>query len=123
MEACLVAVDGQITVTVRGEVDAATAGALREALKGATVPGTKLVVDLSGTLFMDSSGLNVLLRARSQLEKIGSTIVLRSPHERVLKVLRISGLDRIFPIELEPGQNDKDHDPEEPDEREGRLPG
>jgi anti-anti-sigma factor len=105
MEACLLDADGQTTVTVRGEVDLATAGALWETLQKAAVAGTTLVVDLSGTRFIDSSGLDLLLRARRNLATMGSTIVLRSPHQGVLKVLQVSGLDRIFTIELEPGPN------------------
>jgi anti-sigma B factor antagonist len=123
MEASLVEVNGQVTVTVRGEVDLATAGALWEALQKATVPGTTLVVDLSGTRFMDSSGLDVLLRARRYLATIGSTILLRSPHERVLKLLEISGLDRVFPIELEGGRKNNDRDLGGPDNPEGQVRG
>jgi anti-sigma B factor antagonist len=121
MEASLVDVDGQITVTVRGEVDLATAGALWETLQKASVAGTTLVVDLSGTSFMDSSGLDVLLRARRHLATIGSTILLRSPHERVVKLLEVSGLDRVFPLEPERGPNDSE--PGGPGEREWQPPG
>jgi anti-sigma B factor antagonist len=107
MEASLVNVGGQVTVTVRGEVDIATAGALWETLQRATAPRTALIVDLSGTLFIDSSGLDVLLRARRHLASVGSTIVLRSPHKHVIKILEISGLAGIFPIEFEPGPGDQ----------------
>jgi anti-sigma B factor antagonist len=123
MEASLVEVYGQVTVTVRGEVDLATAGTLWEALRKATVPGNTLVVDLSGTLFMDSTGLDVLLRARRHLATIGSTILLRSPHERVLKLLEASGLDGVFPIEFVRGPNDNDLDLGEPGEREAQPSG
>jgi anti-sigma B factor antagonist len=121
MEASLVETDGQVTVTVSGEVDLATAGALWDTLQKAAVPGTTLVVDLSGTLFMDSSGLDVLLRTRRHLAAIGSTIVLRSPHNRVRKLLEVSGLDRIFPIELE--REPDDHDLGEQGVRERQQPG
>jgi anti-sigma B factor antagonist len=123
MEASLVDVDGQITVTVRGEVDLATAGALWETLQKASVAGTTLVVDLSGTSFMDSSGLDVLLRARRHLVTIGSTILLRSPHERVLQLLEVSGLDRVFPIEPVRGPNDNGHDLVGPGEQEAQPSG
>jgi anti-sigma B factor antagonist len=116
MEASLVDVNGQVTVTVCGEVDLATAGALWEALQRAAVPSSTLVVDLSATSFMDSSGLDVLLRARRHLATIGSTILLRSPHERVVNLLEVSGLDRVFPVELGRG-------PSGPDDRERVRPG
>jgi anti-sigma B factor antagonist len=116
MEASLVEVNGQVAVVVCGEVDLATAGALWEALQRAAVPSSTLVVDLSGTSFMDSSGLDVLLRARRHLATIGSTILLRSPHERILKLLEVSGLDRVLPVELERGLSG-------PDNRERVRPG
>ena len=42
--------------SVSGEVDLATAGAVRETLQSATVTWLTLVVDLSEVRFMDSSG-------------------------------------------------------------------
>jgi anti-anti-sigma regulatory factor len=88
-----------------------------------TVPGATLRIDLSGTRFMDSSGMDVLLRPRRHLATIGSTILLRSPHERVAKLLQVSGLDRVFPIELERGPKESGHDLGEPGEHEGQPPG
>ena len=111
-------------MTVHGEVDVATAGALRETLKRATVPGTKLVVDLAGGRGSRApAAWKCSYAARSQLEKIGSTMVLRSPHERVMRILEVSGLDRIIRSELGPWQNDKDHDLGGLDGRKGQLPG
>jgi anti-anti-sigma factor len=72
---------------------------------------------------MDSSGLDVLLRARRHLATIGSTILLRSPHERVLKLLEVSGLDRVFPIEPVRGPNDNGHDLVGPGEQEAQAAG
>jgi anti-sigma B factor antagonist len=123
MEANLVDMNGQTTVTVRGEVDIACAGALWETLQRGTVAGSTLVVDLSGTRFMDSSGLDVLLRTRRQLATIGSTLVLRSPHERVMKLLQISGLDGVFTIEVEPRPNDNGHEPSKRGRQEGQQLG
>jgi hypothetical protein len=87
------------------------------------VPGNTLVVDLTGARFMGSSHLDVLLRARRRLATIDSTIPLRSPHERVLKLLEVSSLDRVFPVEFVRGPNDNHHDPGGPGKREGRLAG
>ena len=52
--------------------------------------------------------------ARNRVATLGSTIVLRYPHETLMKVLQISGLDGIFTIGLAPVPKDKDHDIGEP---------
>ncbi|HEY2523384.1 MAG TPA: STAS domain-containing protein, partial [Streptosporangiaceae bacterium] len=52
----------QTVVTVTGDVDMHSEGRLRDALTEAgTVPGCRVVVDLSGVEFMASAGVHVLL--------------------------------------------------------------
>ncbi len=117
----LVEVDARVTVTVRAEVDLAMAGALLEALQEAAAPGATLVVDLSAAPFMGSSGRDELLRTRGYLATIGSPIVLRSQQNRVLKLLEVSGLGPVFPVERGPKPNG--HDLAEPGVRERQWPG
>ncbi len=74
---------------------------------------------VSETRFIDSGGFDALLRARRHLATIGNTILLRSPHQRVLKVLEISGLGRVFPIGLETGPNVNDRNLSDQHVREG----
>lgn len=87
-----------IVITVSGEVDLATAADLERALSEALTgtDATTIEVDLSGVEFMDSAGLRVLVAARKQAEDAGRTLRLRSPHERVRRIIEITGLAAVF---------------------------
>src|SRR5580692_12047768 len=60
--------DGTATVTVRGEIDAATADAFYQRLADvASGSPRRLVIDLAGVDFLDSSGLRAFVRLRKAL--------------------------------------------------------
>jgi anti-sigma B factor antagonist len=61
-------VDDVVVLVIRGEVDALTAPAVQTALASIT-RGTSVVIDLTETSFMDSSGLRVLLDAMRNLDR------------------------------------------------------
>ena len=64
-------------------------------------------VDLSGLTFCDASGLNVLARIARHARQAGRQLRLTAPRPSLLKIMRITGLDRAFP-ELAPRQcNDR----------------
>jgi anti-sigma B factor antagonist len=75
-------------VAVSGEVDIASAPALRSALESAL--GTQeLLVDLCATSFMDSSGLHVLLEAHRLMEE---RLTIVCPPGNVRRVLDLTGV-------------------------------
>ena len=84
-------------LAVRGEVDAATAPHLEEALD-ASIRETvgALVLDLAEVAFMDSSGINVLMRARALLGREERDLVLICPSGPVLHVLEVVGIAELF---------------------------
>lgn len=88
-----------VFVTVRGEVDIATAPLLRAVLDGvyAAVPH-RVEIDLSGVAFLDSQALTTLIAARRRLAARGAALVLRAPSRPVVRVLAASGLDRVFDL-------------------------
>ena len=92
--------DGQAVVTTPEEIDLSNAGLLREALILATATGQPvIVVDMSGTEFCDSTGLNVLVRALGQAEQAGADLRLvmgGTGVQRVLTVTGVAGMFRIF---------------------------
>jgi anti-sigma B factor antagonist len=92
---------GQYTVTVRGELDVATSPALRGELHSLVEQGAKAItIDLSGTTFIDSSGLGVLVGALKRLrEGEGDTITLTGMQDQVRKVFEITGLTALFGVE------------------------
>jgi anti-sigma B factor antagonist len=67
---------GAVVIDARGEVDMASASALADHLEAAAGASGPVVVDLCGTSFMDSSGLNVLIRGAQRLAAQGRRIVL-----------------------------------------------
>ena len=90
--------DGEVVVAVRGEIDIVTAPALWESFVDVLPDTKRLVVDLAGTEFIDSTGLGVLVRALKRLRHHGGDLVLRSPRANARKVLSITGLDRVITI-------------------------
>ena len=76
-----------------GEVDALTAPELGRRLLGLAEEGkTKVVVDLSGVTFIDSSGIGVLLNALRHLKGRSGRLVLVCPTERILRPFQVTGL-------------------------------
>jgi anti-anti-sigma factor len=92
--------DGRAVVQVCGELDLNTAPQLRDALTELLDGGaTELIVDLSGVSFLDSSGINVLIRAAKRLSDGGGTLRLRSPSSQARNVLEMTGLLEAMPVE------------------------
>lgn len=88
-----------VHVTVRGEVDIATAPLLRAVLDGVYAAHPHRVeIDLSGVAFLDSHGLTTLIAARRRLAARGAALVLRAPSRPVARVLAASGLHRVFDL-------------------------
>jgi anti-sigma B factor antagonist len=86
-------------LAVRGEVDAASAPLLEEALDGAIrETAGAFVLDLAAVRFLDSSGLNLLLRARALLGRGDRAIVLVCPPGPVRRVLELAGVDDLFAL-------------------------
>jgi anti-sigma B factor antagonist len=86
-------------VAVSGEVDVATAPVLEGALDTAIRESRGVfVVDFSDVTFMDSSGVNVLLRARALLGRQERDVVLVCPPGGVLHVLEVIGVADLFAV-------------------------
>ena len=91
-------VDTETVVVVRGEIDMATAPQLRELLNALVDSGTTaIVLDCQQLEFLDSSGIGVLVAARSRLGD-GGTLTMNSPPPHVRKVLELTGVDQHLAI-------------------------
>ncbi len=55
-----------VVILVRGEIDMATAGHLRDAIEPHLAPQQTIILDLSEVAFMDSSCVAVLVQARGR---------------------------------------------------------
>ncbi len=99
---CTTGANGYQIVSVTGELDIATAeqaySYISEVIDGRPAPVT---VDLSGLTFCDASGLGALARIARHARQAGRQLMLTSARPSLMKIMRITGLDRAFP-ELHP---------------------
>lgn len=90
-----------LSAAVSGELDHHHAKALMEELDrqiDAAMP-RRLVLDLAGLGFTDSSGIAVLIRAMRRMGQLGGEIRVERAPEQAKKVFRAAGLQRLMPIE------------------------
>src|SRR3954453_15162585 len=86
-------------LALSGNLDARSATEVREALGRAIDSGEgELVVDASGVDFVDATGLGVLLGAHRRATKAGRTMVLRDASPRLVRMLRLARLHRVFAV-------------------------
>ncbi|MFE9537354.1 STAS domain-containing protein [Streptomyces sp. NPDC006691] len=62
------------------------------------LPGRRLLLDLAGLDFCDSSGISALIAARHHAQAAGADVALAAVPANTLRVLRIVGLDRVFTL-------------------------
>jgi anti-sigma B factor antagonist len=87
-------------IAAGGELDLHTAELLREKLADALdLGGRRILVDLTGVSFMDSTALGALVGAAEALRPLGGQMVLVADDPRVTRVIEITGLERVFRIE------------------------
>ncbi|HEX3622072.1 MAG TPA: STAS domain-containing protein [Acidimicrobiales bacterium] len=97
-----VSVDGQdevATVTVTGDLDCYSAATLRTILWALVDDRLhRVVVDLGGTNFIDSTGLGVLVGGARRFRQAGGDMVLRSPTPATRRLFEITGVTKLFEI-------------------------
>lgn len=96
-------VEGGVVVRPSGDVDLNVSPSLRQALKQ-VLRGRpeRLVVDLSGVPYMDSSGVATLVEAMQIARKSGTRMALCSLQERVRSIFEIARLETVFAIYATP---------------------
>lgn len=94
--------EGTCTLLVEGEIDVANADSFRNALMGLLEDSNKgIVVDLSQVPYIDSTGIGVLMGAAHRAEELGLDVRVVCPHENILRVLTMLGLDKQLTISKE----------------------
>lgn len=91
--------EGEQVVRVQGELDIATAPDLERALLRPRLPRQRVVVDLSGLRFMDSTGLRVLLRARTEAKEGRWELFLRGVPPNIARLFALAGVQDAVPPE------------------------
>ncbi|HET9443417.1 MAG TPA: STAS domain-containing protein [Acidimicrobiales bacterium] len=91
--------NGTAVLAVKGEVDVYTAPRLREKLVELVTQGKhRIVVDLEGVEFLDSTGLGVLVGGLKRVRSHNGDLSLVCTQHRILKVFEITGLTKVFSI-------------------------
>jgi anti-sigma B factor antagonist len=86
-----------LILSLCGELDLATSALLERELGAAEAARpTRLVVDLSGLEFIDSSGLNTLVQARERASRNGHQLSLRQGPRVVQRLFALTKSDQLF---------------------------
>ncbi len=87
-------------VTVSGEIDLYTAPRLHGEIAAVLADGmpARVVIDMSGVEFCDSTGMNVLLSCLRRARERGGELEIASPRPAVRKILQVTGLDSVFTL-------------------------
>ena len=89
-----------LTVIIKGEIDHHRAPVIREAIDRDVFfyRTPKVVLDLSSIDFMDSSGLGLILGRYRKIKDMGSELILKDPTEEIMKIIKLSGVDKFIKI-------------------------
>ncbi|WP_188316909.1 STAS domain-containing protein [Solihabitans fulvus] len=95
-----VTVAGGVTIVeANGELDVLTAPRMREYMINLINDGrVRLIIDLDGLDFLDSTGLGVLVGVFKRIRSRHGELALVCSQERLLKIFRITGLTKVFAI-------------------------
>lgn len=92
-------------VAVAGEIDLHTADTLRARLVALHAAGSRrLVVDFAGVAFCDATGLGALVAAHNEISADGGRIALARVRPAQRRLLRITGLHRLFTLHNDPDE-------------------
>lgn len=89
-------VDDHGVITIRGDLDVATAPVAGRVVAEHAHPGGTIVLDLGDVEFMDSSGLRVLLLAANRASREGGSVRLRALTPAVERLLALTGTVELF---------------------------
>jgi anti-sigma B factor antagonist len=86
-----------LVVEISGDLDLATAPALRQELLAQLSAGSrKIVIDLTDTEFIDSVGLGLLVAVLKRVRVLDGELAVVCPEPRLRRLFTITDLDRVF---------------------------
>lgn len=86
-----------------GRLDAATTADLDRRLAALCDNGTRnLLLDLGGATYVSSTVLRTLLLAQRRQQRNGGSLRLVHVPPRIMRILSLAGLDRVFAVDPEP---------------------
>lgn len=95
---------GVLQVNVTGEIDFASAPSMQARLIAAREREhtAKVILDITGVPFIDSTGLQALLHLKRELAKECGALVLLGATDEVMRVLQITGVDNHLALASSP---------------------
>ena len=99
--------NGKLTIFLYGELDHHAARSTMRAITDLvdTDLPRRVVLDLGGLSFMDSSGIALILKLKRLMELSGGEVWIEHPNRQVLRVLEASGIGKLVPIAMESGKD------------------
>ena len=91
--------DSVLSVALVGELDETAAEKTRVYIDGliAKYQPQRVIFDLKGLMFMDSTGIGVLIGRYKNCKKRGISVMIYRPSDSVDKLLNLSGLYAVMP--------------------------
>jgi len=91
--------EGVAVIALSGEADVYTSPRIKQEIVDLLNNGThKLVVDLTGVEYLDSTGLGVLIGGLKRARERDGDLKLVCDNVRILRIFEITGLTKIFDI-------------------------
>jgi anti-sigma B factor antagonist len=87
-----------VIVAISGDIDLAGVTVIDQAVLDACGRGTRVIIDMAASRFIDSTGLAALVRAHRHRGPSVETLALRSVRPEVRRVFEITGVDRLLPV-------------------------
>ena len=92
-------IDGDtMRLTLVGDFDMGGVAEFRKAVHEPEDQWQRVVIEMSDVAFMDSSGLQELLRVHERVREMGRELVISRPSVAVLRLLELTGVDSHFVV-------------------------
>lgn len=89
---------GATVITSVGDFDLGNLAPFRDAVQAATSAGRAIVLEMSGTTFVDSTVLGVITAGHMQCARNGRWLRIAAPRSNLRRVLQLMALDTIIGI-------------------------
>ena len=87
-----------LNVTLSGEFDMGASRSSARRSRTTPEPWRRVVIDMSDVAFMDSSGLQELVRLDNRARERGLEVVIARPSVPVVRLLELTGLEQHFTL-------------------------
>ena len=98
----------ELIMQLKGEIDHHSAVRIRTQMDGRIneLLPKRAILELSGIEFMDSSGVGLIMGRYMRMQAIGGKLIVRNPNERIVKIFKLAGLEKIVNIEVKESKNE-----------------